>query len=573
MAIRLPDREHDDDHWTVSLRSSLIVHWLLSSALLLCLIPIIGFENVWSADVGAQLAQSQQLADGGGWFFSNPFPEADLSGDWFTYHLSGRVDNRYVVLAKHPAFTWIVAGLLKVGGYHMVMAFSVFSTSTAAFGVGVLVRKLASHRTAAAALWLVATLSPLAFDGFLGYAHSFAAALGIWSMVSAVAFIQSGSLAHAGLPIGCALATAGPFVRSEAILLGVALGLALLATSGRWWTVSQRRFSYLAGALTVLSTGVGFVIDDVMTVKADRYIGDVAEPVGWLPGRFQGFGSTWLYATASGWRSQDLLLVAVPVCWFLAGRAFGRPGPSAERLLFAGAALVAVWWVLDPQHIVPGLLLAFPLLVLLVGLARTETIDDPIAALGLAAFVLFAGAVILTQYSQGGTSEWGGRYFAAGIPLAITGFSPALARLADEPRPRLLRRALPTAVASLLLISTGLGGLRQSKQLVGQLGSSVETLAASNRSDSQHKSLVVVSTSNAVSRLLWQQTALDPWLLVPPDELDQAMGQLDQAGVERVIVIAERHQQTNRAIGSYVDVEVVEPWSTSPVEILAFHAE
>ncbi len=557
----------------VRARYSLTLHWLLASLVLLGLLPIIGAADVWSADVGAQLAQSQQLATGGGWYFSHPLPQADPSGEWFTYHLSGRVDGDYVVLAKHPAFSWLVAGLLQLGGFGAVLAFSALSTSTAGFGVAFLARMTVDERSAVVLLWIVAVMSPLAFDGYLGYAHTFAAALIIWSMYAAVLHIRSGRIFHQGVLLSCVLAAIGPFVRTEAVLAGVALGLALITTSRTWWTVTQRRVALISGSLVVVSALIGFVGDRLISIQADSYIGQTTESVGWLTGRFLGFNATWLWASSSGWRTQDILLIAVPILWYLGGRAAARSSEQSHRYLIVGAGLMVLWWLLDPQHVVPGLLLAFPLLTLLASLITIDFLDTPVQVLGLAAFAFFAGAVILTQYPQGGTAEWGGRYFAAGIPFVMVGVSSSVKRLINPSAQRLSRTVLPVGIASVLLISTGFGALRQSRLLVADLGASVEQTIAGTEQSYGNDDVVVISTSNAVSRLLWAQTSTEPWLLVPPEELEEAMANLNTIGVDRVVVIAERHQETNRTIGPYVDVEVVEPWATSPVEILAFHAE
>jgi sulfopropanediol 3-dehydrogenase len=73
------------------------------------------------------------------------------------------------------------------------------------------------------------------------------------------------------------------------------------------------------------------------------------------------------------------------------------------------------------------LLLAFPLVLIGVVATRRRGLDTT-TRLYATAFGLFALAVLATQYAGGGFGEWGGRYFAIGLPLLIP---PLLAGVLD----------------------------------------------------------------------------------------------------------------------------------------------
>ena len=75
--------------------------------------------------------------------------------------------------------------------------------------------------------------------------------------------------------------------------------------------------------------------------------------------------------------------------------------------------------------------------VLTVGIAaldRRRVTRNPAATVATTTFVLFSLAVLATQYRDGGSGEWGGRYFLLGIPVIVSrrGNLPELAGDAGE---------------------------------------------------------------------------------------------------------------------------------------------
>ena len=200
---------------------------------------------------------------------------------------------------------------------------------------------------------------------------------------------------------------------------------------------------------------------------------------------------------------------------------------------------------------------------------------EPVEALSAVTFVAFSSAVILTQYAQGGTSEWGGRYFAVGIPFALIALGGSTQRLVELRRDLSASIAGPALLSSLIILGGGLLGLRQSKQLVNRLEESVEQASEltvePGSIDGANNEVVVVSTVNGASRWAWESAQDEAWLLVPPEDIDEAMERLDTAGFTRVVVVAETRHETDRSLGPYVSVDVVEPWEASPLEVLAFH--
>src|SRR5690606_2052230 len=101
----------------------------------------------------------------------------------------------------------------------------------------------------------------------------------------------------------------------------------------------------------------------------------------------------------------------------------------ATLLVLVGTALLALRYVGFSDDLVPGILAACPVLAAGLAALRWQRLEPDRRA--LAVFVgAYAGAVIATQYPQGGGTEWGGRFLApvlvAGVALAV----PALVGLA-----------------------------------------------------------------------------------------------------------------------------------------------
>ena len=148
---------------------------------------------------------------------------------------------------------------------------------------------------------------------------------------------------------------------------------------------------------------------------------------------------TWLRPTQTS-RGLVVLALLVMLGALVVGAVRARRGEgSTGPVVVAGtvaavAAVVAL--VADPTNIVPGLLVAFPLAAVgLLALGR-RSFSTPTATLACATFALFALAVIATQYRTGGTGEWGGRYFALGLPALVPVLVLALRRPGPDAGPR-----------------------------------------------------------------------------------------------------------------------------------------
>lgn len=555
-------------------------------ALLLALVPVVGFGAVWSADEGALLYQAAALEAGDGWEFDHPFPEADPTGTYYPVHLSSWSESappdcepesgqcRYVVLAKHVGFLWVAAALYGIGGYPALLVLSVLGTVAAA-AVAARLTTLIEPRAAPVAFWITGVASPLLIDAYVAWAHTIGAALIGWGVYWLV-----GGAGHQPLRprvwrlLGAAMVFLACLVRTEAALMGLAIAIGLPAANlmadrigpgGRRGAASSglgyRAGSWWGGGLTALAATIAGLVVDRMT--ATRTAGpvepaDFNEAFGLVAGRIEAFTTTWLLP---GYRNQprDLLLLAGAGC-ILAGAVLvrrGSAGVTPARIMgSAGLVALTARFVTGPEAMIPGLVVAFPVLFVGLVLLRSQDLDRMMLQL-LVPFGLFCGAVLATQYRGGGGGEWGGRYFALGLPLGIAVASVGLFRtgriLGEMDRRRL---AIPLAISMALLSVMGLMGLRTGRVRTQELAVEVNTTVTG-----EHGSSVVVTTVNGLGRWMWSDLDRARWLRVPSEDLDSLGARLRTLNVEQLTLVSADTE---------TDLALLSPWyAPAPPESLA----
>lgn len=524
-------------------------HAAAAFVLLALLLPVVTLDAQYSADEGATLAQAQQLADGGDWVFAHPFPEVDPENDAFPLHRSDYGANGVVAYGKHPLYTLTLVAALRMGGVVGVLLLTILGTATAAFVCGLLAGRLRPGLERPT-LWVTALVSPLFFDGFLVMAHSLAAAAAAGALLWVVtALPRATRFAWIG-GLACVAATA--MVRTEGAFFGVALALALAAAA-----VATRRLRPAALAAAVGATTIAAVAADVAWARA--IVGPPVDPppvvdgrsFSFLEGRARGFVHTWIRPSQivdDGFGPVLLLVgaVALVVAAIVARR---RPWEqsSVTALGGLGAALVATGALLSTPVGVPGLLPAFPVLFVGLALVGRRTVDGTEARLLLTVFALFALAVAAMQYAEGGSAEWGGRYFALGLPAIIPVAVLALARTStvlDREHRRMAVAAL--AVSSLALTGAGLAALRSVHVRTDALIDGIVDVAAATGADP-----VVVTTVPAIPRLAWDHLDEGRWLLVGDrDRLPVYLRRLEAAGVSRLVLVGHRGD-VETAAGEY----------------------
>ncbi len=529
------------------------------AVVLAMMFPLVVEDTVWSADVGALLYQSSRLAEGRGWLVDHPFPAADPDGLWFPLHLSWLADpdtvgEGYVVLSKHPVLTWLVAGLVNLGGLRAVVATSTLGTLAAAVATARLVGRV-DVNLAPAALWFTGLASPLLFDGYVGYAHTIAGAAVAWATVLVLSVLDgiddgAGPTASVpGLAAALGLVALACLVRTEAAIAVGALAVSVIvdgAFSVRATRTGPGRRSGLVvsrGAIgaAIALIGVGAVIADRRAAVDFVAIANPAwrsESLDFWSARWAGLQQTWL----SPGRGPENVLVALSAGAVLALGWLARRRVESSIVTVLGVlavVAVVVRWFLGSPPLVTGLIMAFPSLFAALLTLRADTVmRNRTVRITLIAFAVFAGGVLATQYPFGGVSEWGGRYFAVGLPLAVAAALPAaattLAGLSPAPRRTIV---VSVAAAALLLNALGLVGLRSVRHATERLNDRVAA-AAVQADPGDGGRPVVVTTVPLAGRVAWQQVDHGRWLLVGNDELAEAGDRLAALGIRSFVLVS-----------------------------------
>jgi hypothetical protein len=256
--------------------------------------------------------------------------------------------------------------------------------------------------------------------------------------------------------------------------------------------------------------------------------------------RLTAFVTTWLrpgYGRVGGPQLLAVLVLITGVAAVVLLRRGERP--AVVSAIGVGLAVMVIWRVVGRSpvpDVVPGLLVAFPLFAWgIAGLTR-RLLSAPAVAWCAGSFVLFAAAVAATQYREGGAWEWGGRYFAAGLPLAIPlvvlGGRETMRRFDD------LARRVVTVVVVVIAVSCAVLqvlAVRDSHVLSHRLVDHVLEVARETPAGDGGRP-VILSTEAEMPRTAWRELDRARWLYVPVGDLDEAMSRLGAAGIDAVVV-------------------------------------
>ena len=512
-------------------------HVAALAVVLLALVPVVGTSASFSTDEGAAIVQARSLARGDGWVVEHPFPEVDPDGRHYPLELSERGPRGFVAFGKHPLYALLMAGADRVGGVTAMVLVSLAGTVTAAGLAALLARRLGAGLDRLT-LWVVGLASPLLFDGFLVMGHALGAALAAGAVLAAVLALErrrpAAALAVAPLVAGAVL------VRSEGVFL--ALALAVAAGVLALWPPRRLVAAIVAGGALLAGVGAHLVEARWTASLTGGEIGSLraapvtGESMGVFEGRWRGFLRTVLTPTYGGDRRITLLLLAMLGGVVLAALAARRETVRPELVvafmaLAAGAGALAL--VLSPNTVIPGLLVAFPLAGAGFVLLRRSMLRTAAAQLCIGVFAVFAGCVIASQYAVGGSTEWGGRFFAMGLPLLV----PVIVLAVKTQLVRLDRRSARwfaggLLVCSMVTVTLAVTSIRHQHRRLGQLVTMAEDAGRSTGPQP-----VMVATYGSVPRWAWRTYDDQRWLVTAPDELDDLLGRLGNAGVERIVLV------------------------------------
>lgn len=570
--------------WSVS------VHSLGLFIVLVALLPFVTTDAVWTSDEGALLYQAQHVAQGNGWEVPHPLPEADPPGTQFPIELTVRgVNGGYLPYSRHAALVWTAAIIHSLFGYAGLLVMSIVGTVGAASAAAKLGDLLdpypsRSNRLGIAALWCTGVGTPMLFNSYIAWAHTLVAALLSWAFVlliksqgsplantsnhnGADSTAGKNRVAVAPIFVSVGLIFTACLLRTEAVLGGIAIGLALLAVSKTMFYLprdsapSKRRWPYLrlSGVAALVAAAAGLITDKLLNPPNTGPLKPASfdEVYGLLDGRLAGFYQTWIRPTTdTGVVSLLFLLGAtlILVSGYLARqyRASNQAPPLSPQssgpavfaiaggVLFAGGVALLSYQghgqVDLPSVLVPGLLVACPGLFAGLALTNKKDFQNPILIAALLTCGLFWLAVLATQYRFGGGAEWGGRYFSATLPLVVPVAVRncwAIIKQRTSIVPVLLVAAL--VGTQVLLGSISVSRIRVSRSQVAYISEQVEEAERSMIGDGKP---VFVTTVPPAGRWMWSHLDSTRWLWVEPEDLTSTMERLADLGFERIALVS-----------------------------------
>ena len=511
------------------------MHLLGLALVLLVAVPIVGTNASFSSDEGAGIIQGRSLASGDGWIVDHPMPEVDPEGTMYPLISSERGSKGWAPLAKHPVYSLLLAGAWRVAGVAGMVLLSVAGTVAAA-GVAAALATRLDPVLSRVTVWAVGLASPLFFDSFLILGHTVAAAMAAGATLCAVRAIVDRRPAMA---LGVAAFIGGAvLLRSEAVLF--AMSLAVVA-----FVLALRESSRLpAFSVAAAAMGAAVAARFAETAWLARIIGLVPSAIrapapiggdGFIEGRVEGFFITWLMPDYDASPVRIMLLLAM-LAGVVAAAFEARREPSTRARVLAPAAFAAcaaTASALVQPAVVPGLLVAFPVLTAGLLVLRRSLFRDLGATVAMATSAVFALAVIATQYETGGTGEWGGRYFALAIPVVVPVVLLALYRQGQTMERVVRQRAMRAlVVCSIALTTTALLSMRSSHQEVARPVRSIERaheVAGPGRP--------FISTWQAAPRYSWSIFDRAPWLMVDRSEIGELRQSLARVGTDRFVFV------------------------------------
>ena len=539
--------------------------WLHAAALafvLVAVMPIVGTRGFFSADEGVAVAQAHLLSEGEGWTTSHPFPAADPSGDAFPLELVQRRGDAYAPFVKHPLYAVLLAGADKVGGRNAMVLLSVIGTWCAAAIGALIARRLdARNGVAIATLWLIGVASPLFFDSYVLIAHTLGAASAALAGLAVVRLIEASRSRVAYAAVLAVAMFVCVLLRTEAQLLaiGLAVGLLVVARRSRDWSIAMVALVPLVagGAARVLEgRWVTRIMGGPPTDVAQ--LGNVSR--GGFADQVRGFVITYVlpaYRPSIG----ALLTVFLGTMIVFAGVVIIRePDDRKGPFVFLGGAiaigLARATLGSDP---IPGLLIAFPALVLVVVAAPWRPLwrDERVTALVVSSST-FALLVLATQFSTGGSGEWGGRYFAIGLPLIVPVVTLGLASLLDRVSAADRRKvALLFGVALALFGVLAVRALRQAHEDGNAVVAGITT-TANDTPPGDGGRPVVVSTNGAIVRYAVDELDDGRWLTMKFENMGPYTDRFRQLGVDAFTFVTTDRDTVDRVPG-YRPTSVTEP--------------
>ncbi len=549
-------------------------HATALSVILLALVPVVGTSASFSPDEGAVVIQARSLAAGEGWIVAHPLGELDPDDRYYPLGGSSQGEDGKAPFGKHPVYPLVLAVLDGLAGPGAMTVLSVLGTVAAAVA-GALLAGALSGGLERPTLWAVGLGSPLLFDAYLLIAHSVAAAL--VSVAVLVALLGTRRSGPAVPMVGAgALVAAAVLLRSEGLIFAVALGAGVVATG-----IARHRPAVAGWGLVIPAAALGAVVGErwlqQVLIGADG--ASVAAPAvagSFVGARVEGFLNTWIRPSATVPGAGDLALLGAAFVVAAAVVVARRAGPTRllGALSMSAVGLSTVAFLADPDRVVPGLAVAFPLAVVAFGLVDRTYFEAGGRLLVSVTVALFVAGVLATQYREGGSAEWGGRYFALAVPVLAVLAVDALHRRAPSLSGEGRRWAGAGLVACSALLAAGaVVSLARAHTFTGGLIARIDATARATAPGDGGGRPVVVSAYPNIPRLAWPVFDDGRWAHNPDrGHAAQLSTVLDRAQVGELVLVGQTPEDVAPYLGNYV-VDPARSWEMGRWEVSVLVAD
>jgi hypothetical protein len=519
--------------------------WAHAAALafvLLALLPYIGTGGIVNSDEGAAIIQAQQLERGDGWITPYAFSRIDPRQLAFPLEQTNAGKGGVAAYAKHPAYPLLLAIVDRVGGVDSMFVLSILGTAVAALFAGLLAMRF-SPTIARPSLWFVGVGSPLLFDSYQVIAHTLAAALAAVAVLATLRAVdRRGGLSFA-LVIACVAAAV--VLRTEALFFAFALAVVTFAMA---WARRSVFLSSLGAGILGAAVVVRVVEERVISrlLGAPTIVGkmNAVATHGFFKDRIDAIRATLLSPSYDATWVGTRVVIAVAIVLIvgaLVARARPRESFGITSIAVVVTALSVLLMMLAPR-LVPGLVIACPLVIAGLAVARRDLLDEQTPRVLFATFGIFSIAVLATEYNVGGGVEWGGRYFALGLPLACPIALEAL-RMAGRRLDRFPRRAaaialvLVTAASSVLAVRV----LRVNHQFDEALTNSLEVVTRATK-PGDGGAPIVMTYNSLVGREMWRTFFTRRIIWPPRGRAGEYLTRLKATGVRELVFVSRNNE-------------------------------
>lgn len=523
-----------------------MVHALVLTVVLVAVVAALGPGLGSTSDEGAAILQAE-LLEGGSWFYERPLPEVDPSGALSPVPLGEAGVDGFAFYAKHPLYPLSLQALIGPLGQKWLVLSSVLGTVVAALAAAGIARTIAA-RLVKPVFWAVGIASPLFFDATLVLAHAPAAAtfgVAVLAAWRSTARSYWGAMALGSVSVLAVVVTA--LLRTEGVLAVGALAVALITVA-----ISSRRVvPAVLGVAVGMSGALTWYLENrwtehligARTARPGLSISRGANP--FVAGRIESLWNDLFDPGITGRLSVGPLVVlaALGVLVLVGGALRSGEATRVVALLAAVVVLYGLRLVAAPLELF-GLFAAFPMLWLgLLALRRRRIATDPRRFL-VVIVVVFTAALFATNYAVGGSIQWGGRYLALMLPLAVPLAVDAIwSRLDDARFDATARRRVGALLCALGLLTslTAVRTVRVRHEAVSSLTSALAhaaEVAGPSGTGLMPDRPVALAYNRLVPQLLYG--SFDELVWLGPDRRDDtgpdAARALKDAGVDRVVV-------------------------------------